>query len=197
MGIWVVPTFWLLAMMPLGLCCAFWPAPSELSPTSGAFPTIWEGEPTSVFKAHKCFPLLLLAAGRGWGPQLGSPDHWIGTCDTEFIPGAVVGVVTSFSQRQWGQCSGSHAHTGPWIGRVGDSAVVPAPGISGFHNRFAAFMSLCVLLGALSTNSFSAHISQSQLLLLPTKNPKWIALYDEVLPYMLTRRANWGVFYPD
>lgn len=57
-----------------------------------------------------------------------------------------------------------------WEG--GDSAVVPAPGISGFHHRFSAFTSLSALLGTLSTNPFSAHISQSQLLLLPTKNPK-------------------------
>lgn len=101
--------------------------------------------------------------------------------------GLWVGTGVSFSQRQWGQCSGSYAHTDPWIRSVGCSVVILA---SLGSNPDSQLLSHPVGYSAGFRQILFLLRSANQPLLLTTKTPKRISFYSKVFPYVLTRQAS-------
>lgn len=107
-------------------------------------------------------------------------------CVTLRVP-SWAGAVTFFSQRQRGQwqwlCAG-----GRWVcsspGTVNSWAPSPTPQSS---------RAFCALLGSLLTNSFSADVSQGQLLLLTIRNPKWTTPAEALLHVPMHRASREGL----
>ena len=114
--------------------------------------------------------------GRAWDPGTAA-QAFESECVTLRAPSRA-GAVTFFSQRQRGQRQ--------WLCPGGRRVWAPSP----TPQSIRAF---CALLGSLLTNSFSADVSQGQLLLLTIRNPKRITPAEVLLHVPMHRASREGL----